>query len=173
MDLKLGQVAKIRAFRAEDAEAVQRYADNRKIWLNLRDLFPHPYTIETARGFMSFLAGQKPLTTFAIATESEAVGCIGLHLGEDVHRKTAEVGYWLGEAYWGRGIMTAAVAAFTDWAFGNFDLERIYAQPFGDNVASARVLEKAGFMCEGRLRANAFKDGKVLDTLMYSRLRAQ
>src|SRR6476646_4590399 len=116
MDVKLGELGSIRPFREEDAEAVQRYANNRKIWLNLRDLFPHPYSLETARGLMKVLAGQKPLTTFAIASESEAIGCIGLHFGEDVHRKTAELGYWLGEPFWGRGIMTVAVAEFTEWA---------------------------------------------------------
>jgi RimJ/RimL family protein N-acetyltransferase len=172
MDLELGGSARIRKFRAEDAEGVQRYANNRKIWLNVRDIFPHPYTLEDARGFIAFVAGQKPLTTFAIATEAEAIGCIGLRLGEDVHRKTAELGYWLGEPFWGRGIMTAAIAAFTDWAFANIDLERIYSEPFADNTASTRALEKAGFTREARLRANVFKDGKVLDSMIYARLRA-
>src|SRR5436190_12761873 len=154
MDLELGGSARIRKFREEDAEAVQRYANNGKIWLNLRDMFPHPYTLENAREFMALVAGQKPLTTFAIASEAEAIGCIGLRLGEDVHRKTAELGYWLGEPFWGRGITTAAVAAFTDWAFLNFDLERIYSEPFAENTACTRVLVKAGFTREARLRAN-------------------
>lgn len=120
---------------------------------------------------MGFVAAQNPLTNYAIATDIEAVGCIGLHIGEDVHRKTAELGYWLGESFWGRGIMTSAVAAFTDWAFHQFDLQRIYAEPFANNAGSTRVLEKAGYICEGRLRANVFKDGAILDSLIYARCR--
>jgi ribosomal-protein-alanine N-acetyltransferase len=162
----------IRPWTLDDAVAVQRYANNRKIWLNLRELFPHPYTLEDAHAFLGFVLKEEPRTTFALATESEAIGCIGLRLGSDVHRKTAEMGYWLGEPFWGRGIMTEAVTAFTRFAFHTFDLHRIFAQPFASNTASVRVLEKAGFMCEGRLRANVFKDGKVLDTFLYARVRA-
>jgi RimJ/RimL family protein N-acetyltransferase len=161
----------IRSWTLEDAVAIQRHANNRKIWINLRDLFPHPYTLENAHAFLGFVLKEKPTTTFAIATESEAIGCIGLRLGNDVHRKTAELGYWLGEPFWGRGIMSEVVQEFTRWAFEAFDLQRIFAQPFENNKASARVLEKAGFVCEGRLRANALKDGKVLDSLIYARVR--
>lgn len=161
----------IRLWALEDAVAIQRHANNRKIWMNLRDLFPHPYTLENAHAFLGFVLKEKPTTTFAIATESEAIGCIGLRLGDDVHRKTAEMGYWLGEPFWGRGIMSEAVREFTGWAFKAFDLQRIFAQPFADNTGSLRVLEKAGFVCEGRMRANVFKDGKVLDSFIYARVR--
>jgi [ribosomal protein S5]-alanine N-acetyltransferase len=161
----------IRLWARDDAVAIQRHANNRKIWINLRDIFPHPYTLEDARAFLGFVQNEQPRTTFAIATESEAIGCLGLRLGTDVHRQTAELGYWLGESFWGRGIMSEAVQEFTRWAFEAFDLQRIFAQPFENNKASARVLEKAGFVCEGRLRANALKDGKVLDSLIYARVR--
>jgi RimJ/RimL family protein N-acetyltransferase len=161
----------IRPWSLDDAGAVQQHANNRKIWINLRDVFPHPYTLQDARAFLEFVLKEEPTTTLAIANESEAIGCIGLRLGNDVHRKTAELGYWLGEPFWGRGIMSEAVQEFTRWAFDAFDLQRIFAQPFENNKASARVLEKAGFVCEGRLRANALKDGKVLDSLMYARVR--
>jgi RimJ/RimL family protein N-acetyltransferase len=161
----------IRPWSLDDASAVQQHANNRKIWINLRDVFPHPYTLEDARAFLGFVLKEEPTTTFAIANESEAIGCIGLRLGNDVHRKTAELGYWLGEPFWGRGNMSEAVQEFTRWAFEAFDLQRIFAQPFENNKASARVLEKAGFVCEGRLRANALKDGKVLDSLIYARVR--
>ena len=170
MELKL-QLCTIRPWVKQDAPAIQRYANNRNIWINLRDMFPHPYTLENAHAFLDFLLKEEPKTTFAIATDAEAIGCIGLRLGDDVHRKTAEMGYWLGEPFWGRGIMTEVVQEFTRWAFKAFDLQRIFAQPFADNTGSVRVLEKAGFICEGRMRANVFKDGRVLDSFIYARVR--
>jgi [ribosomal protein S5]-alanine N-acetyltransferase len=169
MELKL-KTCCIRPWRNEDAVSLQRYANNRGIWLNLRDIFPHPYTLANAEVFLGLVAKEEPLATFAIATESEAVGCIGLRLGVDVHRKTAELGYWLGEPYWSRGMMSEAVAAFTTEAFHHYDLVRIFAQPFASNTASIRVLEKTGFTCEGRLRANVLKDGKILDSFLYAKL---
>jgi RimJ/RimL family protein N-acetyltransferase len=170
MEIKLKSCV-IRPWSASDAVAVQRHANNRKIWLNLRDLFPHPYTLDDAHKFLQFVASEKPATTFAIATPSEAIGCIGFRLGCDVHRKTAELGFWLGEPFWGRGIMTEAVAELAPRAFGMFELERIYAEPFATNAASARVLEKAGFVCEGRLRASIYKDNQRLDSFLYARVR--
>lgn len=169
MELML-KTCRIRPWRKEDAVSLQRHADNRRIWLNLRDVFPHPYTIANAEFFLELVAKEEPLATFAIATESEAVGCIGLRLGVDVHRQTAELGYWLGEPFWGRGMMTEAVAAFTAEAFRRYDVVRIFAEPFATNTASIRVLEKAGFTCEGMLRANVIKDGKILDTFLYAKL---
>src|SRR6185369_3870373 len=170
MELKLNSCV-IRPWSSNDAVAVQRYANNRKIWINLRDLFPHPYTLDDAHSFLRYIMAEKPITTFALAMPAEAIGCIGLQIGNEVHRKTAEMGYWLGEPFWGRGIMTEAVQEFTRWAFEAFDLQRIFAQPFADNTGSVRVLEKAGFVCEGRLLANVLKDGKKLDSLMYARVR--
>jgi len=170
MELQL-QSCVIRTWSSSDAVAVQRYANNRKIWQNLRDVFPHPYTLEDAHAFLRRVTNEKPSATFAIALPSEAIGCIGLKLGHDVHRKTAEVGYWLGEPFWGRGIMSEAVSELTRWAFGAFDLERIYAEPFANNPASVRVLERAGFACEGRLRSNVFKDGRYLDSFLYARVQ--
>lgn len=161
----------IRPWSLQDAASVQRYANNRNIWLNVRDVFPHPYRLEDADAFLKLVGQQKPMTTFAIGTAAEAIGCIGLRPGEDVHRKTAELGYWLAEEFWGRGIMSEVVSEFTRHVFGVFDFIRIYAEPFANNQASARVLEKAGFVCEGRLRANVLKDGKVLDSLLFARIR--
>ena len=161
----------LRSWQLEDAAAVQRHADNRRIWLNVRDMFPHPYRLADAEAFMKLIVGSEPETVVAIATASEAIGCIGLRLGEDVHRKTAELGYWLAEPFWGRGIMSEAVVAFTRHAFNTLDLVRIYAEPFANNRASARVLEKAGFILEGRLRSNVCKDGQVLDSLIYATVR--
>jgi RimJ/RimL family protein N-acetyltransferase len=109
-----------------------------------------------------------PITVFAIATPSEAIGSIGLMPGKDVHRFTAEMGYWLAEPFWGKGIMTQAVKSLAAYAIVDLKLKRIFAEPYATNPASARVLEKAGFMREGILRSNAFKDGKVLDQFLYS-----
>jgi len=170
MNLEL-KTCRIRPWQPEDAAALQRYADNRRIWINLRDIFPHPYSLANAQFFLDLVAKENPLHTFAIASQSEAIGCIGLRLGADVHRRTAELGYWLGEPFWGHGIMTEAVRAFVAQAFTDFDLARIYAESFASNDASVRVLQKAGFTCEGRLRAHVIKDGQVLDALVYAKLR--
>jgi ribosomal-protein-alanine N-acetyltransferase len=116
------------------------------------------------------VVNDKPQTTFAVALPSEAIGCVGLQVGRDVHCKTAELGYWLGESFWGRGIMSEAVAAFTRHAFEAFNVTRIYAEPFANNRASARVLEKADFVCEGRMRASIFKNGEQLDSFLYARV---
>ena len=108
---------------------------------------------------------------FCIEVDGAAVGGVGVRLGQDERRYTAAVGYWLGEDFWGRGIMTETVAAFTDFCFENFTLRRVSAEVFANNPASARVLEKAGFTFEGRLRNNVVKDGELLDSLLYARTK--
>ena len=143
-----------------------------KIRINLRDIFPHPYTIANAEAFLSIVMEDDPKTVFAIANEVEAIGSIGLMVGKDVHRFTAELGYWLAEPFWGKGVMTEAVKRITEYAFSNFSLKRVYAEPYTSNRASARVLEKAGFKYEGLLRASAFKDGRLVDQLLYARVNA-
>jgi len=124
-----------------------------------------------AEGFLSAVLRQNPRLAFAIATRQEAIGGIGLDMGSDVQRFTAELGYWLGEPFWGRGIMSQAVAQFTAWAFEHIELHRIFASVFASNAASARVLEKAGFECEGRLRASVFKNGRILDQFLYAKIK--
>lgn len=158
----------VRDVRLQDAPSMAAYGDNPRVAANLRDGFPHPYRLEDAESFLDLMMQQEPRTVFAIATESEAIGVIGLTLGEDVHRFTAELGYWLGEPFWGRGIMTDAVRVVVEHGFSELGLLRIYAEPYAGNVGSARVLEKAGFELEGRMRANVFKDGRILDQLLYS-----
>ena len=167
MDQPIGEY-RIRDWRMEDAPSIARHANNKKIWLNLRDIFPHPYTLSHARAYISNAITVNPATAFAIATPSEAIGGIGLVPGTDVHRFTAEMGYWLAEPFWGRGIMTRAVACMTAYAIGELKLHRVFAEPYTTNPASARVLEKAGFTREGVLRSNVYKDGRVLDQYMYS-----
>ncbi len=161
----------IRDWREDDAPALAKYANNRKIWLNLRDGFPHPYKLPDAKAFISKANNQNPGTVFAIASQEEAIGSIGLALGSDVHRFAAEMGYWLAEPFWNKGIMTEAVGTFTTYAFEQYNLNRIFAEPYENNPASARVLEKAGFICEGIMKAYAFKDGKILDMYLYAKTR--
>jgi ribosomal-protein-alanine N-acetyltransferase len=161
----------IRFWCSLDADKLAHYANNRKIWLNMRDGFPHPYTLENARQFLDNVSQQNPMTYFAIATHKEAIGGIGITLNKDVHRLTAELGYWLAEPYWGRGIMTEAVKAFSDYCFDEFGLLRIYAEPYATNEASCHVLEKAGFTLEGRLRSNVVKEGTILDQLLYAKIQ--
>jgi len=158
----------VRSWRSLDAEAIARHANNRKIWLNLRDAFPHPYTLTDARQFLKRVAAMDPETFFAIAVHDDVVGSIGFRLHDDVERCSAEIGYWLAESHWGRGITTVAVRAVTEYAIRVHGLTRVYAVPFEHNNASFRVLEKAGYVCEGRMRSSAIKDGKVVDQLMYA-----
>jgi [ribosomal protein S5]-alanine N-acetyltransferase len=161
----------IRPWRPDDAESLAKHANNRKVWLALRDLFPHPYTIDDAHEFLQKKIAEQSATIFCIEIDGAAVGGIGIHPGQDVHRHTATVGYWLGEEFWGRGIMTETVIAVTDFYFANFPLRRISAEVFANNPASARVLEKAGFTLEGRLINNIIKDGKLLDSFLHARTK--
>jgi RimJ/RimL family protein N-acetyltransferase len=130
--------------------------------------FPTPYRLEDAKAFISRATEPAPATAFAVATRDEAIGGIGLVPGTDVQRPTAEIGYWLAEPFWGKGIMTLAVRSLTDYAMEDLGMLRVFALPYTTNPASARVLEKAGFVREGILRANALKGGRVLDPFVYA-----
>lgn len=159
----------LRRWRDGDESSLLANADNRKIWINLRDAFPHPYTLDDARRWIQ--ASKDSSTNFAIDVEGCAVGDIGITLQSDLFRRNAEIGFWLGEAYWGRGIMTEAVADMVKYAFEQFELERIFASVLEYNVGSARVLEKNGFVCEARCRRALIKEGRLYDQLLYARLR--
>lgn len=139
--------------------------------MHLRDRFPFPYEMEQARTFLGWIAKQPSPTVWAIEVNGEAIGGIGIELHTDVERVSAEIGYWLGEAMWGRGIATEALKAVTAEAFKRFDITRLYALPFADHAASVRVLEKAGYVREGHLRRSAIKDGKVRDQLLFAAYR--
>ncbi|MVM33135.1 GNAT family N-acetyltransferase [Spirosoma sp. HMF4905] len=158
----------IRSWQAGDERKLPQYANNKEIWLNLRDRFPHPYTQADAQQWIDYVLKARPETNFAIAVDGEAVGGIGLLLHDDIERYTAEVGYWLGQSYWGRGIITTALRVFTDYAIPEFALNRIYAVPFLRNSASIKVLEKVGYQREGVMRRSAVKDGQVIDQVMYA-----
>jgi RimJ/RimL family protein N-acetyltransferase len=160
--------AEVRTWLASDAESLAVHADNRKIWRNLRDAFPHPYTLQDAHAFIRSAVARTPESFFAIAVGRQAVGGIGFTLHGDVERVSAEVGYWLGEAFWGQGIVTEALRAVTQYAVQTHGLTRVYAVPYEWNVASFRVLEKAGYVAEARLRRSAIKDGRVIDQVLYA-----
>jgi len=158
----------VRSWHHDDLESLVEHANNRKIWLNLRDRFPHPYTKRDGREFLRTMLTQRPETAFAIAIGGAAVGGIGFVKMPDVERVSAEIGYWLGEPFWGQGISTEAVVAVTRYAIATHGFTRLFAMPFASNQASCRVLEKAGYVLEGRLRRSAIKDGEIVDQLQYA-----
>ena len=162
---------KVRSWRWSDLESIVRHANNRNVWINLRNRFPHPYTTIDARRWLQSVTEDKPEINFAIAVRDEAVGGIGFMLQQDVAHRSAEIGYWLGEEFWGRGIATDALIAVTEYAFSSHDLCRLYAHVFEWNHASARVLEKAGYLFEGRQRKSVTKEGQTIDQLMYATIR--
>lgn len=158
----------VRSWEYSDVDTIPAYANNRNVWMNLRDAFPHPYTKQSARDWIRGVKQRSPETSFAIAVDDEAVGGIGFMLHPDVERVSAEIGYWLGEPYWGRGITSAALRAMTTYAMETHGLTRVFAVPFAWNAASCRVLEKAGYVLEGRLRKSAIKDGRLTDQFQYA-----
>ena len=167
MRLSLSQCI-VRPWAENDAESLQRHANNRNVSMHLRDRFPYPYGIEAARTFLGWIARQPSPTVWAIEVGGEAAGGIGIELNSDVERVSAEIGYWLGESVWGRGIATEALTAVTAEALQRFEITRLYAVPFADHTASVRVLEKSGYVREGHLRQSAIKDGKIRDQLLYA-----
>jgi [ribosomal protein S5]-alanine N-acetyltransferase len=166
----VGARCRVRRFVVADAASIAREANDRRIWLQLRDLFPHPYHVADAESYISRVAAEDPPLSLAIVVDGRAAGGVGLQPMTDVNRRTAEIGYWIGTAFWGRGIATEAVSLVTDWAFGAHGLLRIFAQPFAHNQASRRVLEKAGYELEGTMRCSAVKDGEVRDQCLYARV---
>jgi len=166
VEIKFGEY-KLRKWGPGDEDDLVKYASNRSIWLNLDDAFSYPYTRNDARAWIASNFG-KPLTNFAVVSDAEVIGGVGFKLMEGIYRRTAEIGDWLGEPFWGRGITTAAVGELVKYAFANFDLVRLQAMVFEWNPASMRVLEKNGFIKEARLSKNVTKDGKLIDAFLYA-----
>jgi ribosomal-protein-alanine N-acetyltransferase len=162
----------IRSWRGEDLESLLKHANNRRVSADLRDRFPYPYTREVGESWLTKNVNRQPETNFAIAVEDHAVGGIGLELKTDVERCTAELGYWLGEEYWGRGIASRAARAVTEIGFQEFGLSRVFAIVFIRNTASCRVLEKAGFIRECMMPRSGIKNGEILDQYMYAAVDA-
>lgn len=164
---------KIRRWELSDARDLATALSNKKIQDNLRDGLPYPYTEQDGKEFISAMlaANENDTFAFAITVNGKVIGSIGAFRQGNIHRQTAELGYYIAEEYWGKGIMTEAVKQLCAYVFSNTDIIRIYAEPFAYNIGSCRVLEKAGFQYEGTLRSNALKNGKVLDMKMYSKLK--
>ena len=163
----------LRKWQMSDAGCIVKYANNAKIAENLRNVFPHPYTVADAQNYINFCVGSNESRHYmrAIVFQGEAVGAVGCVIQEDVHCKSGEIGYWLGEPFWGRGIMTASVKLLCEWVFQNSDLIRLFAQPFGNNSGSMKVLEKAGFQMEGILKSSIYKNGNIFDSRIYARVK--
>lgn len=163
----------IRKWRIEDGAALARNLNNKNVLDNLRDGLPFPYTEKDAEDYIGAMlsADQDKTFAFAITLDDEVIGSIGVFRCDNIHFRTAELGYYIGEKYWNQGYMTSAVKQICEYVFDNSDIIRIFAEPFSRNVASCRVLEKAGFTCEGVLRHNAVKNGDILDMKMYALIK--
>lgn len=158
----------LRKWSKEDLSSLVKHANNYNIAKNLTNLFPHPYTKADGEAFIEKVTGMNAPLILAIDINGEAVGGIGLHPQSDIHIKNAELGYWLAESYWGKGIVTKAIEQIAIKGFNELDINRIFARPFGTNIGSQRVLEKAGFKLEGKFDKTIFKNGEYVDELIYA-----
>jgi len=158
----------LRVWKDSDNVNLAKYANNIKIFNNMRDLFPHPYTLEDANKFIALANSQSPTKIFAITWDDEAIGSVGVFPKEDISRLNAEVGYWIAEPFWGRGLATQAMADIIDYGFQTFQLKRIFAIPFPHNLASKRVLEKNGLVLEAVIKDSLIKNNTMMDELIYS-----
>jgi len=163
----------LRPWHTDDLKSLVKFANNKKIADNMTNQFAHPYTEENARMFIEFACKYNPPHILAIEIDGEAAGGIGIHPQTDIQCKNAELGYWLAEPYWGQGIISAAIPQMIDYGFKHWDIKRIFARPFGSNIASQKVLEKAGFTLEGKFEKTLFKHGAYLDELVYAIRRSK
>lgn len=168
-------ICRIRKWALSDAKELAAALSNKKVQDNLRDGLPYPYTEQDGTDYISAMlsADENETFAFAITVNEKVVGSIGIFRQGNIHRQTAELGYYIAEEYWGKGIMTEAVKQICGYVFDKSDIIRIYAEPFVYNAASCRVLEKAGFQYEGTLRSNAVKNGEIIDMKMYSLLKTE
>jgi len=162
---------KLMPWSLEYAESIACHANNKNIANNLRNTFPSPYTYEDAVNFIKTMINDEISYSRAIVVNNEAVGSIGIHFQNDVYSKSAELGYWLSEEYWNKGIITESIKEITSDGFSKFDIVRIYAEPFACNESSKRVLEKVGFNLEGIKRKSVFKNGKYYDSYLFSLIK--
>jgi RimJ/RimL family protein N-acetyltransferase len=163
----------VRPWAASDLDSLVRHANDPDVARHLRDRFPHPYGRDHGVRFLTALMRARRPTVWCIDVGGDCAGAIGIEVGQDVERVSAEIGYWLGQPFWGRGIGSAVLTSVTAEVLRTFDLQRVYAMPFAENAASIRILEKAGYLLEGRLRRSAIKNGRIVDQLLYARYRAE
>lgn len=163
----------IRKWRISDAADLALAVSNKKVQDNLRDGLPYPYTEQDGAEYIQAMlsADENKTFAFAVTADDKAIGSISVFRQENIHRRTAELGYYIAEEYWGKGIMTEAIKQICEYVFQNSDIIRIFAEPFADNKASCRVLEKAGFQLEGILKSAAIKNGKIIDMKIYSLIK--
>lgn len=168
-------IFELRKWQKNDAESIAIVANNSAVAANLRNAFPNPYTLEDAKWYVDNCINNEGIKqiTRSIVVGEKAVGSIGIFLKEDVYEKSGELGYWLAEEYWRQGIMSSAVKKICKEAFAQFDVERIFAEPFETNVGSRRVLENAGFTYEGTMRNGVYKNSKLQSYCMYSILKKE
>ncbi len=163
----------LRPWSASDLHSLMNYANNPDIAKNMTDKFPYPYTLESGKAFIDKATKEGPVHIFAIDIAGRASGAIGIHLQTDIQCKNAELGYWLAEDFWGKGIITKAIVQMVSYGFKTWDISRIFARPFGTNIASQKALEKAGFILEGRFDNTLFKNGEYQDELFYAIRRSE
>jgi len=159
---------KIRPWMLSDLDSLVRYANNWNVAKNLTDKFPFPYSESNGQAFIEYANHDDPIHIFAIDIDGQAIGGIGIHPQGDIHRKNAELGYWLAEPYWGQGIISNAIKQAVDFAFATYDIDRVFARPFGTNTASHKVLEKNNFILEGRFEKVLIKNNEYIDELIYA-----
>ncbi len=158
----------LRPIKNDDLDNLVKYAGNKKIFDNLTDQFPHPFTADAGKNFINKIRKVEPHHVLAIDHEGELIGAIGVHPQADVYCKNAEMGYWVAEEFWGQGVISQAIPKMVDYGFEKFDFTRIFARPYGRNVASQKALEKSGFVLEATLEKTFYKNGRFEDELIYA-----
>jgi ribosomal-protein-alanine N-acetyltransferase len=161
----------IREFQKGDEASLALNANNFNVWKSVRDIFPHPYTYDDAVQWIDYNLGLDNPVNFTVEVDGDSVGAVGIIQGEDVYKKSIQIGYWLGEGYWGNGITTEAVKWLVDFCFSNFDINRVWASVFSNNEASKKVLKKCGFLHEATLKESIFKNNIYFDEHIYSVLK--
>lgn len=162
-DLELSNICQ------DDLDALIIHANNFEIAKNLRDVFPYPYTANDAGNFIKI--AENNTNILAIRLNGQLIGTIGITPGSDIHKNQTELGFWIGQQYWNKGIMSACIKSYSSYIFENFDFNRIYCEVFSDNISSIKVLEKCGFVKEGVLRQSVIKNGQIKDTYIYALLK--
>ena len=169
--IKVDHELNLRSFEHSDDQNLVKYANNRSIWINLMDGFPHPYTLKDAKKWITFCLTESENIHLAVIYKDELVGAIGAQFKEDIYRYSAELGYWIGEPFWGKGIATRIIKSLTSYIFDTYKIKRIYGNTFPNNIGSNKVLLKNGFQKEGTLRKAAFKDGFFIDLEVFGKLK--